>query len=93
MVVAASIAIALRIEQLVSLALADARRALLGLASGAIAAVVAVVDQSAGADRADAVDEETVLQVRADCADFTCVVGVSHLADALAVDELFVFSA
>lgn len=75
------------------MALANAGRSLLGLASRTVAAVVAVVDQSIGTHRTNTVNQETVLEIRAYRAHFSGVVGVSDLTDAFPIDQLLIIAA
>lgn len=66
LVVSASVAVSLVVEDFVRLALADARGALQNLAGRAATSIVAVVYHVARADRTDSVDQETVGKRTAD---------------------------
>jgi len=86
LVIAAGVAVALAVQQLVVLALAHAERSLSDLTSGT-GAHISLVDQVARADRADPVDEEPTRKRGTGGADLSRVVGESILANASAVNQ------
>jgi hypothetical protein len=69
LVVAAGVAVALAVEQLIRFALAHAGGTLQHSAGRTGAALVAIVDQIARANRADSIDDEAVWQIGAGGAD------------------------
>lgn len=91
LVAAASEAVAVIVQKLVVFALTNAAVVLVDLASGT-SALPPVVDKGAGANGADTVDEETVVQLCASCADASLVVGVPGHTSAPTSHDFFVDS-
>jgi hypothetical protein len=89
LVEAASVAVALPVQELIALALTDAERSLGNLSLWA-GASVAVIDSATRADGANTIDQESIGEGSTGSADLTWVIGIALLAAALAVDQNFV---
>ena len=83
MVAAASVAVSITVKKLVIFALTDAAIFLVDFACWT-STFSTVIDEVSRADCTDAVDEETIVKLRANCANASFVVGISSFAGTLA---------
>ena len=91
MIAAASVTISVLVKKFIVFALTDAAVVLIDL-SCCTSTFSAIIDEGTRADSTDTIDEETIVKLRADCANTSFVVGISTYTTTLASHYLLIDS-